>query len=101
MGKLPSGLALGNFMWLGSFTECMNVRTTQRGPFSETTYLLKGQYCLATFRKPGPVNPVSKIWWIHLKKTIIKCMGIAIDWIVVQLLINKLMAIVMYYWKKK
>ena len=59
VGKLPSGVALGNVVWLGSFAQCMNVTATEKQTGNNTKDLFQGQYCLATFLPPGPVNPLT------------------------------------------
>ena len=48
IGKPASGLLGGNFRWLGSFDECVDVRAAinQSG---EITHPWKGQYCTAHF----------------------------------------------------
>ena len=60
-GKPGSGIMEGNFMWLGSFTECMDTVATQKQPDKSTKYLFKGQYCLASFLPRGPPRQVQGV----------------------------------------
>jgi hypothetical protein len=41
--KIPSGIKLGNFLWLGSYEECKAVRATDK----YGQYLFRGKYCTA------------------------------------------------------
>jgi len=53
MGKPQSGFRLGNFAWLGSYSECMN--------------LTEAQYCLAGVKITiPPGNQVSVLWLISM-----------------------------------
>ena len=48
IGKPPSGILGGNFKWLGSFDECVDVKAAINKS-GEITYPWKGQYCTAHF----------------------------------------------------
>ncbi|XP_054718187.1 nose resistant to fluoxetine protein 6-like isoform X2 [Uloborus diversus] len=51
-GKVPSGVLLGDFMWIGKYNECLDVSSSE----NETDDGFHGMYCLAEWNVTLPHN---------------------------------------------
>ena len=54
-GKPGSNIEGGNIVWIGSLSECLDIRAVDN---TTEKYLFKGQYSIVVFIPPGPVRQV-------------------------------------------
>lgn len=47
-GKVPSGVFLGNFKWVGMYEECLGASSKRAGQQPENSTVVLGEYCLLT-----------------------------------------------------
>ena len=69
-GKPGSNIEGGNIVWLGSLSECLDIRAVDN---TTKKYLFKGQYSIVVFVPPGPVRQVhnNRARWFLMKTFVI------------------------------
>ena len=67
-GKPGSNIEGGNVVWLGSFSECLDVRAVDN---ITKKYLFKGQYSIVVFLPPGPVRQVRENTALAFKENVL------------------------------
>ena len=65
-GKPGSNIEGGNIVWIGSLSECLDIRAVNN---TTGKYLFKGQYSIVVFAPPGPVRQVrnNTARWFSMK----------------------------------
>ena len=65
-GKPGSNIEGGNIVWIGSLSECLDIRAVNN---TTGKYLFKGQYSIVVFVPPGPVRQVrnNTARWFSMK----------------------------------